>query len=311
MKKFNLNKSTNATGNPFSIFSKRISVIAFVFFLSATAFSQNGPFRGSGKAVSKNFAFSNFDKIELLDLDGKMEVEAGKPFAVSATIDDNLAQLLEATVENGTLTVRLKGNLNNRMYIEETNILIKISLPQIISVFHRSNGKLTVNGISGKNFRIKNTGNGSAFLNGSIEELGVVCRDNGSVHAEKLAAKIINARRSGNGNIYTNEAATVTAQSSGNGDVIVLKEKSNGESTAVIKKEKPLSSIQNLSAVTISLSVKYPVKGSYGIDIKPNETKQEYFPVGTKIYKGNQFTAFKTPVIVITEQNRKDIFIIR
>jgi DUF4097 and DUF4098 domain-containing protein YvlB len=98
-------------------------------------------------------------------------------------------------------------------------------LPQLVSVFHRSNGKLTVNDISGKNFRIKNTGNGSAFINGSVDELEVVCRDNGNVHAEKLKAKKIQAKRSGNGNIYVNEAASVQAQSTGNGNIIVEKEK--------------------------------------------------------------------------------------
>jgi Putative auto-transporter adhesin, head GIN domain len=205
---------------------KKITLLLAALTIICTAiFSQNGPLKGSGKLVSKNFAFSDFDKIELLDLDGKMEVEAGKAFSVAADIDNNLEELLDITVDDGTLTVRLKGNLNNRMYIEETNIHIKISLPQLAAVFHRSNGILTVNGVSGKKLRIKNTGNGSAFINGSIDELEVICRDNGSVHAEKLLAKKIEARRSGNGNIYINKAATVDAQSSGNGDIIIVKEK--------------------------------------------------------------------------------------
>jgi hypothetical protein len=205
---------------------KKITLLLAALIIICTAiFSQNGPLKGSGKLTSKNFAFNNFDKIKLLDLDGKMEVEAGKDFSVAVDIDDNLEELLDVTVDDGTLTIRLKGNLNNRMYIEETNIHIKISLPQLLSVFHRSNGKLTINGINGKKFRIKNTGNGSSFINGSIDELEVICRDNGSVYAEKLLAKKIQARRNGNGNIYVNEAAIVQAESSGNGDIIVGKEK--------------------------------------------------------------------------------------
>jgi Putative auto-transporter adhesin, head GIN domain len=284
---------------------------ASLVFLSLKGIGQNGPLKGSGHIVNKGFAFTNFDKIELLDLDGAMEVEAGKSFAVSVDIDDNLESLLDASVSDGTLRIKLKGNLNNRMYIEETKIRINISLPQISSVFHRSNGKLTITGISGKNFKIKNTGNGNAYLNGTIEELEIICRDNGSVYADKLHATTINAIRSGNGNIYANEKAKISSQSSGNGDVIIKNSRGISENTTPSKIDRPLSSIQNLSDRTVNLSVKYPVKGSYGIDIKPQETKQEYFPVGTKIYKGNQFTVFKKPVIIITEVNRKDTFIIK
>jgi Putative auto-transporter adhesin, head GIN domain len=273
--------------------------------------AQRNPLKGSGKKVNKIFAFTNFDKVELLDLDGKIDIAAGKPFAVAVTIDDNLESLLDVTVSDGTLHIKLKGNYSNRLYIEETNIHIKISLPQILSVFHRSNGILTVNGIDGKYFKIKNTGNGSTFLNGSIDELELVCRDNGSVHADKLLAKIIHASRSGNGNIYINDLSKVTQQSSGNGEVIVVNKKDNPANKTPSNTPRLLSSIQNLSSGTVYLSVKYPVKGAYGIDIKPQETIQEYFPIGTKIYKGNQFTIFKTPMIVITEKNKQDTFIVR
>jgi hypothetical protein len=314
MKQFLFKNGSSKNNSLFFLYTKTIFAVALsvsLVFLSIEAFSQNGPLRGSGNVVNKNFTFTNFDKIELLDLDGDMEVEAGKSFAVSVDIDDNLESLLDASVSDGTLSIKLKGNLNNRMYIEETNIRIKISLPQIVSVFHRSNGKLTVTGISGRNFKIKNTGNGNAYLNGSIDELEIVCRDNGSVYADKLHATTINARRSGNGNIYTNEKAKISSQSSGNGDVIIINSKGDTENTTPLKIERPLSSIQNFSEYTVNLSVKYPVKGSYGIEIKPRETKQEYFPVGTKIYKGNQFTFFKKTVIIITEANRKDTFVIK
>jgi hypothetical protein len=314
MKQFLFKNGSSKNDSLFFLYTKTIITVvlsASLVFFSIKVFGQNGPLKGSGNIVNKGFAFTNFDKIELLDLDGAMEVEAGKSFAVSVDIDDNLESLLDASVSDGTLSIKLKSNLNNRMYIEETNIRIKISLPQIVSVFHRSNGKLTVTGISGKSFKIKNTGNGNAYLNGNIDELEIVCRDNGSVYADKLHATTINARRSGNGNIYTNEKAKISSQSSGNGDVIIINSKGNPENTTPSKIERPLSSIQNLSEHAVNLSVKYPVKGSYGIDIKPQEIKQEYFPIGTKIYKGNQFTFFKKPVIIITEANRKDTFIIK
>jgi hypothetical protein len=181
---------------------KKIILLLAVVASTFTTFSQNKPLKGSGKTVEKTFALSGFDKIDLLDLDGVMEVEAGKEFSVTAVIDDNLAPLLEANVDNGCLTIQLKGNLYNKLYVEETNIKIKISLPMVSFIKHRSNGKLTVNGITGKYFGIKNTGNGNAYINGSVDELDIVCRDNGSVYATGTKAKKVKAERSGNGNIY-------------------------------------------------------------------------------------------------------------
>lgn len=290
---------------------KMILLLFIVFGFSHLIMAQRNALQGSGNIVQSTFNFTDFDQIELLDLDGKMDVTAGKPFEIAVAIDDNLNHLLDIAVANRTLTVRLKGNLNNRLYVEETNIRIAISLPQLASIYHRSNGKLTVNGISGKSFRIKNTGNGSAFLYGAIDELDIVCRDNGSVYADKLTAKAIKANRSGNGNIYVNAEAAVTKQSSGNGNVIVLTKYNDKTAEPGSEAPKPVSKIKNLSSKTIVLSVKYPEKGSYGIDIKPNETISEYFPVGTRIFKGNQFTSFKSPVLVITEKNRQDTLTVR
>jgi hypothetical protein len=189
---------------------KTIILLTVLIATCTIVFSQKGPLKGSGKTVIQTFELNNFDKINLLDLDGKMEVEVGKPFAITATIDDNLAQLLEATVENGTLTVRLKGNLYNKLYIEETNINIKISLPMITAIKHRSNAKLTVHGIKGNFFQLKNMGNGSADIDGEVDELQIICTDNGNVYAENIVAKILTASRSGNGNIYTKEKAGIS-----------------------------------------------------------------------------------------------------
>jgi hypothetical protein len=286
-------------------------LFSLLLFTHINCYSQNRPLKGSGKIVNKSFEQNNFDKIDLLDLDGKIEVEVGKPFAISVAIDDNLEPLLEAAVFNTTLTIKLRGNLSNRLYIEETNINIKISLPEVSFIKHRSNGTLTVNRITGQYFGIKNTGNGSAYLNGSIDELEIVCRDNGSVNAKNLKIKKLDVKRSGNGNVYANAEEITHKQSSGNGSVITdKKDEDKDDKIAAEKTDRPVTSIKNSTAVTVKLSVIYPVKGAYGIAIKPDETKQEYFPMGTKIYKGNQFTLFKKALFEVTAQNQRDTFAI-
>jgi hypothetical protein len=147
-------------------------------------------------------------------------VEVGKPFSIAVTIDDNLQPLLGVSENNGTLTVELKGNRANQLYIEETNIRIKISMPEVSVMFHRGNSSLIVTGIVGRYFRLENSGNGNATLSGSIDELDLICRSNGTINAQQLIAKTTEASAKGNGNIYINTASLFSASVSGNGNVV-------------------------------------------------------------------------------------------
>jgi Putative auto-transporter adhesin, head GIN domain len=261
--------------------------IATVIFV-CISYAQRGPLKGSGKIVNKTFSFINFDKVNLRDLDGNVEIEVGKPFAISVAIDDNLEALLNVSIDDNGLDISLKGNKNNRMYIENTNIKIKISLPSLVYVLHDGNNGLTVNGITGDYFKIKCIDNGSATLSGAVNKLDIVCAGNGTVNAVKLAAKNIETTRSGNGNIFTSKEEVVDAEN---------KEESN------LKAKMIKVVIKNNTTAKVSLSVKYPISGSYGIGINANDSITESFPIGTKIYKGNQFTTFKKALFVIEENS--------
>ncbi len=196
------------------------SLAAIFLLIGLGATTQNRPLKGSGKTVTQTFAFSNFDKIDFNDLDGSIEVEVGKPFSISVTIDDNLQPLLRVTEKNGELKLALKGNRDNNMYIEETNIVVKISMPEISVLQHKGNTTLTINGIRGRYLRIENSGNGNILAKGSIDELEIICRSNGTVRAEALPAKKISTRVSGNGNVFINTATTFSGKATGNGNII-------------------------------------------------------------------------------------------
>jgi hypothetical protein len=269
---------------------KKIFLAIVTVMCVSMAYAQRGPLEGSGKIIKKTFTFSNFDKVNLSDLDGKVEIEVGKPFAIEVAIDDNLEELLNVSVDDNVLDISLKGNKNNRMYIENTNIKMKITVPLLVYVLHDGNNGLTINGITGDYFKIKCIDNGSATLTGSVNELNIICTGNGTVNARKLVANNIETTRRGNGNIYTSkEERTATESNEGN--------KAEAKMVKVI--------IKNNTTKKVSLSVKYPISGSYGIGINANDSIIESFPVGTKIYKGNQFTTFKKVLFTI-EKNDAD-----
>jgi len=177
--------------------------------------------KGSGKTITKTYYYQNFEKIYFDDLDGKLEIEIGKPFAISAAIDDNLLPLL-TVVENEkqrTLKVYFKGNSNNKMYIEDTHVKIKISMPTASVIQHSGNSGLIVGGITGDSFEFVNNGNASSTLIGNIKNLKIRNSGNGNVNTERLSTMNATLKSSGNGNVYANVSNQITAKASGNSSI--------------------------------------------------------------------------------------------
>ena len=200
----------------------RVFVSVLFSLIGLMAQAQRGPLRGTGKVVQKSFDIRDFDKINLEDLDGKMEVEIGKPFSVKIEIDENLEPLLHVSKEEkeGVLTIGLKGNFNNKLYVEDTHIKVKVTMPEASVIQHRGNSTLYVSGIVGRYFRLENAGNGDVLLQGSIDELDIKKNGNGEVKAQNLVAKTAKVKSYGNGNVRVNVQISLTAHGSGNNSVM-------------------------------------------------------------------------------------------
>ena len=202
------------------------------------AFCQMGALKSSGKIVTKTFTYQDFDKIQLNDLDGKVEVEVGKPYSIKISIDDNLEPLLTVSENNKTLTVALNKNENNRRYVENTNIKITISVPALNGVVHNGNSDAFITGLKNNSFSAKSTGNGNLVLTGVADNIEIEKAGNGDVDAAKLTVKNAKIISVGNGDVKVNASETFTADGTGNGDIINKgrakasansKQKGNGE----------------------------------------------------------------------------------
>lgn len=177
--------------------------------------------KGSGTTITKAFDFKNFDKVYFENLAGKLEVEIGKPHSISVTIDDNLVDIFSITENTSEyeLTLSFKDNWNNKKYIENTNVKVKITMPEASVIKNIGNSNLNITNVIGRYFRIENTGNGDTKISGSTDSFDVVKSGNGNISAEKLIAKKADIKNTGNGDVIVNVTQELTATLNGNGDV--------------------------------------------------------------------------------------------
>ena len=198
-----------------------MKTIITTFIFSLATLLANAQLKGSGKIITKTYYFKNFDKVYFENLDGKLEVEIGKPFSISVTIDDNLVDIFSIT-ENTTehqLSLSFKDNWNNNKYIENTHFKVKITMPEASVIKNIGNSNLMVTNVTGRYFRMENTGNGDTEISGSTYSFEVVKSGNGNIIAEKLLAKKADIINTGNGDVAINVSEQLTAQLNGNGDV--------------------------------------------------------------------------------------------
>ncbi|MCY7293438.1 MAG: DUF2807 domain-containing protein, partial [Ferruginibacter sp.] len=202
------------------------------------AFCQMGALKGSGKIVTKTFAYQDFDRLQLNDLDGSVEVEVGKPYSIKVSIDDNLESLLNVFENSKILIVSISKNENNKRYIENSNIKIVISIPVLNEVIHHGNSDAIITGLKNHNFSAKSTGNGNLILMGTADNIEIEKAGNGNVDAAKLIVKNAKIVSVGNGDVKVNANDIFTADGTGNGDIINKgkakpsansKQKGNGE----------------------------------------------------------------------------------
>lgn len=194
-------------------------IVAIIVALTSTF--ANAQLKGSGKTISKTYDYKNFDKVSFEDIDGKIEVEIGKTWSISVIIDDNLEPLLEVTQNSSEneLKVVFKKNKKNRMYIENTNVKIKITMPEASVIKNSGNSNIRVSGVVGRYFRIEINGNGDAICSGTVDQLDIEKAGNGDVNAKGIDTKNAKIKSLGNGDVVVNVAENLTAKNNGNGDV--------------------------------------------------------------------------------------------
>lgn len=198
---------------------KKILLISLLVTLGVIVKAQGTVVKASGKIISRQFDYEDFDKVEISRLNGKIEIETGKPFSVNMSLDDNLESFLVVTVSNGTLEISFKNKTKDWWYIEGADIKLKITMPAISFFRNSSNSEITIMGLDEKYFKFDDSGNGDALLSGTVAELSIIKKGNGDIWAENLYSGKTIINKKGNGDIIIHTDLPFLVNGSGNGDI--------------------------------------------------------------------------------------------
>ncbi len=172
--------------------------------------------KGNGTLVTRQFDVSGFDRVAL---DGGFDVyvKVGGATNVTATVDDNIADLFTAEVEKGTL--RLDWTKACR---PSRKCRVDVTLPDLQGFTVNGAGDVEITGVRGARLELNITGAGDMEVSGSIDELELVVSGAGDVEAGELAAQDVEVRVSGAGDATVRAARSLDANVSGVGEITYL-----------------------------------------------------------------------------------------
>ncbi len=168
---------------------------------------------GSGKAKTETRALAAFSGVSV---EGSMEVnwQPGAKAQATITADDNLLELLETKVENGTLKIRFKESVYSKV-----NPKISIQSPAIKAVSMAGSGSFAGTAIQAATFSCSLTGSGELELSGNVDRLSASVTGSGDANLKNLKSSSVTASVTGSGDLTLNVSNALIASVMGSGSI--------------------------------------------------------------------------------------------
>lgn len=190
--------------------------------------------RGSGNVITQERDVSNFSAIRLTSF-ANLYIRQGDK-SVTVKTDDNVMDLVETEVENGTLVIGIKGRgLRNVKTLD-----VFITIPDLNKIKNSGSGDITFKntfkasdlyiGISGsgdleanfdvKDLELKVSGSGDSEISGVTGNFKVSISGSGDLEAENLRLTDCVIKNAGSGDIeLSGKTNNLTASIMGSGDL--------------------------------------------------------------------------------------------
>lgn len=202
---------------------KSAILIAALFFVSHIIKAQNDV---------KSYDFKEFDKVQIQNINGDVEIEIGKSYSITVSGKENAQQQVHVTKSEDKLLVCLVDKFLNDWKNREV-VKIKIVMPDISNLFNYSNADVSIQKFAGRYIRIENKGNGNVMVSGSVvERIDLNNNGNGNLEARDIISKGVNIFKAGNGDVSIRTDTNFYVEMNGNGDIV-----NYGQGKAIIKKQ--------------------------------------------------------------------------
>lgn len=181
---------------------------------------------------TKIYDLKDFDKVQIENVNGEVEIELGKSYSITVSGKDNAQEQVQITKSEDKLLVKLDSKFvtdwKNRKVVK-----VKIVMPEISKLFNFSNADVSVKNFVGRYFGIENKGNGNVSVSGSfVEQIEIKNNGNGNLETKNIISKKVDITKSGNGDVNIMTDNNFNVEMAGNGDIV-----NYGKGKAILNKQ--------------------------------------------------------------------------
>ena len=190
---------------------------------------------GSGNIQKQERAVKNFHALAV-SVSGKLEIRQGNREGVQIETDDNILEMLETVVDNGTLKIRPREK-NVHLKTKTLHIIVYLTTLDEISLagsgkiqsekldiakLHVSlggSGDIQLNELKSNSLEVDIGGSGNFSARGNVPKIVGTIGGSGSIEIDKLAAKDVQIAIGGSGSVRTWVTQSLSVSIGGSGDV--------------------------------------------------------------------------------------------
>jgi len=181
---------------------------------------------------TKTYDFKNFDKVQIENINGEVEIELGKSYSITVSVKDNAQEQVQIIKSEDKLLVKLDSKFVTDWKMIKV-VKVKIVMPEISKLFNFSNADVSVKNFVGRYFGIENTGNGNISIVGSVvDHIEIKNNGNGNLETKNIISKKVDISKSGNGDVNIRTDTNFNVEMNGNGDIV-----NYGKGKAIINKQ--------------------------------------------------------------------------
>lgn len=181
---------------------------------------------------TKTYDFKNFDKVQIENVNGEVEIELGESYSITVSVKDNAQEQVQIIKSEDKLLVKLDSKFVTDWKSIKL-VKVKLVMPEISKLFNFSNADVSVKNFVGRYFRIENTGNGNISVVGSVvDHIEIKNNGNGNLETKNIISKKVDISKSGNGDVNIRTDTDFNVEMNGNGDIV-----NYGKGKAIINKQ--------------------------------------------------------------------------